>query len=234
MNEFSREIMLIGEQNFNRLKKAKVTIFGVGGVGGYAAEGLARAGVGSITLVDHDVVSITNINRQIIALHSSIGRAKVDVMGERLRDINPAAEVIACKEQYGEQTSQRLLQNGQDYIADAIDMVSAKIHLIERAKALGIPIISCMGAGNKLGTVCFEVADIYETSVCPLAKVMRRELRARGIETLKVVYSKEAPISPLNSAEESERRATPGSMSYVPAMAGLVMAGEIIRDLLGL
>ena len=205
---FEREVLLIGQEKVNRLANAKVLLFGVGGVGGYTAECLARAGIGHITLVDSDKVDITNINRQILALHSTVGKYKVDVCRERILDINPDCEVIT-----------------KQYIADCIDTVAAKIDIICRAKECGTPVISAMGAGGKLDPSAFKAADISKTEYCPLAKVMRRELRKKGINHLKVVYSPESPIPP----EEGRK---PGTISFVPASCGIILAGELINDLL--
>lgn len=235
INEFSRTELLFGEDKLNILKKSRVAIFGVGGVGGYVAEALARSGVGVIDLVDNDVVSLTNINRQIIALHSTIGMPKVEVMAERIRDINPQAVVNVHKCFYTPETSGDFDFSKYDYVVDAIDTVAGKIELVMQAKASETPIICSMGAGNKLDPTAFEVADIYKTSVCPLARVMRYELKKRGVKKLKVVYSKEIPVTPFENeeAEDSSRRSTPGSVAFVPSVAGLVIASEVIKDLVG-
>ena len=235
INEFSRTELLFGEDKLNILKKSRVAIFGVGGVGGYVAEALARSGVGTIDLVDNDVVSLTNINRQIIALHSTIGMPKVEVMAERIRDINPQAVVNVHNCFYTPETSGDFDFSKYDYVVDAIDTVAGKIELVMQAKASETPIICSMGAGNKLDPTAFEVADIYKTSVCPLARVMRYELKKRGVKKLKVVYSKEIPVTPFKNeeAEDSSRRSTPGSVAFVPSVAGLVIASEVIRDLVG-
>ena len=230
----SRTAMLLGEAAIERLANARVAVFGVGGVGGYLAEALARAGVGALDLIDNDTVSVSNINRQIIALRSTVGRLKVEVMAERIRDINPDCRVRALPLFYLPKQADQFDFSQYDYIADAIDTVSAKIDLAVRAHEAGIPIISAMGAGNKLDAAAFEVADLSKTSVCPLARVMRIELRKRGINHMKVVYSKEEPRTPLGGQitnESAPRRATPGSISFVPGAAGLIMAGEIIKDL---
>lgn len=231
-NEFSREVLLIGQEGLERLKNAHVAVFGVGGVGSYTAEALARAGVGTITLVDSDTVNITNINRQIIALHSTIGMAKVDAAKARILDINPECRVNALNCFYtGDETD---LINF-DYIADAIDSVLSKLTLIQKAHQLGVPMISSMGTGNKLDPTKLVVTDLSKTSMCPLAKVMRTELRKRGIVHHKVVYSTEPPITHKEeSGEDESRRKTIGSISFVPSAAGLIMAGEIVRALLGL
>lgn len=223
--QFEREAMLIGDEGVERLRAATVAVFGVGGVGSYTVEALARAGVGRLLLVDNDTVSITNINRQLIALHSTVGQPKVEVAAARVRDINPDCAVETHCMFYTPETADELDLTGVSYIVDAVDTVSAKLELIVRAKALGIPVISCMGAGNKLDATRFEAADIFDTSVCPLARVMRRELRARGITSCKVIYSKEEPTL------SADGRRVPGSLSYVPSVAGLLAAGEVIRDL---
>ena len=235
INEFSRTELLFGEDKLNILKKSRVAIFGVGGVGGYVAEALARSGVGVIVLVDNDVVSLTNINRQIIALHSTIGMPKVKVMAERIRDINPQAVVNVHNCFYTPETSGDFDFSKYDYVVDAIDTVAGKIELVMQAQSAKTPIICSMGAGNKLDPTAFEVADIYKTSVCPLARVMRYELKKRGVKKLKVVYSKEIPVTPFENeeAEDSSRRSTPGSVAFVPSVAGLVIASEVIKDLVG-
>ena len=222
---FSREERLIGKENLEKLNKSKVAVFGIGGVGSFVVEGLARAGIGKFLLVDNDTVDITNINRQIHANITTIGKNKVDVMKERILNINPQAEVDISTEFF--MPGSKLVDNSLDYIVDAIDTVTGKIELVCRANELNIPIISAMGTGNKLDPTKFEVADIYKTSVCPLAKVMRKELRARGIEKLKVVYSKEEPIKP-NDGDYK----TPASISFVPSVAGLIIAGEVIKDII--
>ena len=229
----SRTAMLLGEQAVQKLSQARVAIFGVGGVGGYVAEALARAGVGAIDLIDSDTVSLSNLNRQIIALHSTVGRLKVEVMAERILDINPDCRVRAIPMFYLPEHAQEFDFAAYDYIADAIDTVSAKLDLAVRAHLANTPIIAAMGAGNKLDPSAFQVADLAKTSVCPLARVMRIELRKRGIHHMKVVYSKEEPHTPKGeqSPDVPGRRTTPGSVSFVPGAAGLVMAGEIIKDL---
>ena len=224
-SRFEREELLIGQDDFARLKNARVLLFGVGGVGGYTAECLARAGIGHLTLVDSDKVDITNINRQILALNSTIGKYKVDVCRDRILDINPEAEVITKQLFYLPETKDEIDFTGFDYIADCIDTVSAKIDIICRAVEAGIPVISAMGAAGKLDPTGFVATDISKTSYCPLAKVMRRELRQRGINHLKVVYSPESPIPP----KEGRR---PGTISFVPAAAGITLAGALINDLL--
>ncbi len=228
--KFVRTGLLLGEDGLLRLKMSRVIIFGVGGVGGYVAEALARSGVGHIALVDKDVVSVSNINRQIIATVATVGRAKTDVMAERIHEINPqaAVEVFHCF--YLPETADAFDFSGYDYIVDAVDNVTAKIELVLRAGEAGTPIISSMGTGNKLNAAGFEVADIYETSVDPLARVVRRELKKRGVKSLKVVYSKEEPLKRFVS-EENGRRGTPGSAAFVPGAAGLMIAGEVVKEI---
>lgn len=223
-NAFSRTEILIGSDAMKKLSLARVAVFGVGGVGGYAVEALARSGVGAIDVIDGDTVSLTNINRQIIATHSTVGRYKTDVAAERVKDINPACKVTAHKLFYMPENRGEIDFGRYSYIVDAIDTVTCKLDIIENAKRLRIPVISCMGAGNKLDPTMFEVADVYDTSVCPLAKVMRRELRRRGVDSLKVVYSKEEP------AVSGQR--IPASIAFVPSVAGLLIAGEVIKDLI--
>ena len=228
---FSRTEILLGESAMKKLKNARVAVFGVGGVGGYVVEALARSGVGTLDLIDNDRVSESNINRQIIALHSTVGRAKVDVAAERVKDINPNICVYAHQVFYLPETAEQFDFTQYDYVVDAIDTVSGKLALIERAKEANIPVISSMGAGNKLNPIAFEVADIQKTSVCPLARVMRRELKKRGIEHLKVVYSKEEPLpSPLK--DEESGKPIPGSIAFVPSVVGLILASEVIKDLI--
>lgn len=233
-NQFTRTELLLGSENIKRLKKCKVAVFGIGGVGSYTVEGLARSGIGIFTLFDKDVVDITNINRQIIATNSTIGKPKVEIMRERIIDINPEASVEAHQCFYTKENADEYDLSNYDFIVDAIDTVTSKIELIVRAKKNGVPIISSMGAGNKLDPTKLEVDDIYKTSVCPLARVMRRELKARNIKKLKVVYSKELPIKHNNNVNmESEgKRQVPGSVSFVPSVAGLIIAGEVIKDLI--
>lgn len=229
MDQFSRTSLLIGEDGINKLKRAKVAIFGVGGVGSYTAEALARAGVGHFVLVDKDEICVTNLNRQIHALHSTIGQSKVEVMRARILDINPEAQIEAFQEFYLPENAKKFMSEKYDYVVDAVDTVTAKIDLAVRADALGIPMISAMGAANKLNPFLFEVSDIYKTSVCPLAKVVRKELRNRGVKSLKVVYSKEEPIK-LQETEDGQR--VVGSISFVPSVMGLMIAGEVIKDLI--
>lgn len=232
MNEmFSRTAMLLGEEALKKLENSRVAVFGVGGVGGYCVEALARSGVGSIDIIDNDEVSLSNINRQIIATVDTIGRKKVEVAKERILSINPKANVTAFDLFFLPENADELEFENYDYIVDAIDTVSGKLALIEQAKKLNIPIISSMGAGNKLNPEMFEVADIFETSVCPLARVMRSELKKRGIEKLKVVYSKEKALKPENNGEATAKRQIPGSVAFVPSVAGLIIAGEVIKDI---
>lgn len=230
-NQFARTALLLGNDAMQKLKNSKIAVFGVGGVGGYAVEALARSGIGSLDLFDNDTVAETNINRQIYALYSTVGQYKTEVAAKRIADINPNAKVKCHSIFYMPDNADNYDLSQYDYIIDAIDTVTAKIELISRAKAANVPIISAMGAGNKLDPTAFEVTDIYKTSVCPLAKVMRYELKKRGIKSLKVVYSKEKPIKPLPSDEQSGKRQTPGSTAFVPPTVGLIIAGEIINDL---
>ena len=254
LNAFSRMEILIGKEASARLAGCCVAVFGVGGVGSFVVEGLARANIGRFVLVDDDFICVTNINRQLHATVETVGRPKVEVMRERILAINPSAEVQTCQTFYRAGLVEELVRSGYDYLIDAIDTVSSKLDLVVRAQELGVPVISCMGAGNKLNPAGFMAADVYETTVCPLARVMRRELRKRGVKNLKVVYSREEPLRPANSenSENSEksdcayrrqcpkggeedcgakRRQVPGSISFVPAAAGLIIAGEVVRDL---
>ena len=231
ITQFARTELLLGEAAVEKLQHSRVAVFGVGGVGGYVAEALARAGIGALDLIDNDTVSLSNINRQIIALHSTIGLPKVEAAAQRLHDINPELKIVCHKCFYLPETKEQFDFTQYDYVADAIDTVAGKIALAEQANAVGTPIISAMGAGNKLDATAFKVADISKTAVCPLAKVMRKELRQRGINHLKVVYSEEPPLTPRPSEENSGKRQTPGSVSFVPSVVGLIMAGEIIKDL---
>ncbi|MEN6324968.1 MAG: tRNA threonylcarbamoyladenosine dehydratase, partial [Syntrophomonas sp.] len=240
LNEFSRTELLIGKEALEKLFQSKVAIFGIGGVGTYAVEGLVRAGVGKFVLIDDDCICLTNINRQIHATRKTVGKPKVEVMKERILDINPRAEVVTHQTFYMPEHASDLVKSDYNYIVDAIDTVTAKIDLIVNAKEKNIPIISCMGAGNKLDPTKFEIVDIYDTSVCPLAKVMRKELRKRGVSDLKVVYSQEEPLKPLETEESScrlncicpkgttrtctIRRQIPGSISFVPSVAGMLIA----------
>ena len=230
--EMQRTEMLLGYDGVENLKNSKVAVFGVGGVGGYTAEALARSGVGSIDLYDSDRVSLSNINRQIAALHSTVGKYKADVIKERILDINGCAEVNAYKVFYLPENADDYPLDKYDYVVDAIDTVSAKIEQICRCNKMGVPIISAMGAGNKLDPTAFKVADIYSTKMCPLAKVMRRELKSRDIKSLKVVYSEEKAKKPEIQLYDSENnKPVPGSVSFVPSVAGLIIAGEVIKDL---
>ncbi|MBE5940482.1 MAG: tRNA threonylcarbamoyladenosine dehydratase [Lachnospiraceae bacterium] len=228
---FFRNEIILGADKVANLRHVRVAIFGVGGVGGYAAEAIARAGVGNIVLIDKDEVDVTNINRQIIALSETVGRPKVDVLKERIESINPEANVDAVKCFYLPDTADMFDFSIYDYVLDCVDTVTAKISIIEKAKEAGVPVISAMGAGNKLYPEMFEVADIYKTSVCPLAKVMRKELKKRGIDSLKVVYSKEERVVPeIPEGYDTEEKLI-GSVSFVPGVMGLIMAGQVIRDL---
>lgn len=237
LNQFSRTELLLGKEAMKILSRAHVAVFGVGGVGGYVVEALVRSGISHIDIIDNDTVSLTNINRQIIASHSTIGKAKVDVMKERILDINPDAEVKAFKCFYLPETRNLFDFSEYDYVVDAVDTVTAKIQLILQAKEAVVPIISSMGAGNKLNPTMFEVADISQTSVCPLARVMRQECKKRGIKDVKVVYSREKPVESKlteeekKSAEQKGNGVAPGSCAFVPSVAGLIIASEVIKDL---
>lgn len=233
LEEFSRTGLLIGQEAMECLNGASVAVFGVGGVGGYVVEALARSGVGILHLIDNDTVCLSNINRQIIATHKTVGKYKVDVAKERVLDINPQVQVNTYRTFYLPDTAGQFDFSEYDYVVDAIDTVTGKLELAVQAAKAGVPIISSMGAGNKMDPTAFEVTDISKTSVCPLAKVMRRELKKRGIEHLKVVYSKEKPLTPLMEQSDGERRQTPGSNAFVPSVAGLIVAGEVIKDLIG-
>ncbi len=230
LNQFSRTELLIGKEAIEKLHKGKVAVFGIGGVGTYVVEGLVRAGVGNFILVDNDKISLTNLNRQLIATRKTIGQYKVDVEKDRILEINPDANVETYKDFFMPNNT-TILDKTVDYIVDSVDTVTAKIELAVQAKKLGISIISSMGTGNKLDPTRFEVTDIYKTSVCPLAKVMRKELKARNIENLKVVYSKEEPIK-LNNNIESSSKQVPGSISFVPSVAGMIIASEVVKDIL--
>ncbi len=232
--QFSRTKLLLGEQAMERLFAARVAIFGIGGVGGYTAEALARAGVGTLDLIDSDTVSITNINRQLLATHSTVGMLKVEAARQRLLDINPNLVVNTYPVFYTPETADQFDFTQYDYIVDAIDTVTGKLCLAERAFGVGTPIISCMGAGNKLDGTAFQVADISKTTICPLARVMRKELKKRGIAHMKVVYSTEEALTPVGAEEEAAalgKRQIPGSTPYIPGIAGLILAGEVIKDL---
>lgn len=241
MEQFIRTQMLIGTEAMQRLHNSHVAIFGIGGVGGYVAEALARSGIGNFDLIDMDTVSVSNINRQIIATMSTVGRYKTEVMKERILDINPKAEVMIHNCFFLPENERQFNFYQYDYVVDAVDTVTAKLSIICKAKELHIPVISSMGAGNKMDPTAFQVADISETSVCPLARVMRRELKKRGIDSLKVVYSKEKPIEHMEVITDENngatmalnRRATPGSMAFVPSVAGLILAGEVVKDIIG-
>ena len=229
MEQFSRTELLIGKENLEKLKNSKVAIFGIGGVGSFVLEALTRAGIGNFILVDKDNVDLSNLNRQIIATRKTVGKPKVEVAKERILEINPNAEVEIYKEFFMPET-EGILDSTISYVVDAIDTVTAKIELVKRAQELNIPIISSMGTGNKLDPTKFEVSDIYKTSVCPLAKVMRKELKARKIKKLKVVYSKELPIKVARNEEVIKQ--IPGSISFVSSVAGLIIAGEVIKDII--
>lgn len=227
--QLSRTALLLGDDAVERLSQARVAVFGVGGVGGFAAEALARSGIGALDLIDGDVVSLSNLNRQIIALHSTVGKAKTEVMAQRIQDIDPDIRLTLHTCFFTPENAGDFDFTQYDYIIDAVDMVTAKIQLAVQAQAAGVPMISSMGAGNKLDPSAFEVSDLYKTSVCPLARVMRRELKARGIRKMKVVYSKEEPRKVDGPTENG--RHIPGSIAFVPSAAGLVLAGEVIREL---
>ena len=232
--EFSRTEMILGPEAVKKLEASKVAVFGIGGVGGHAAEALVRSGVGSLTFVDYDRVTLSNLNRQIIALHSTLGMYKVDAMKERALDINPRASIDARRCFFLPETQEEFDFRGYDYVVDAVDNVTAKLLIIRRAREAGVPVISAMGAGNKLRPDLFKVASIEETSVCPLARVMRRELRKLGISGVKVVFSTEQPQKQNSSPKEgADGRSAPGSLAFVPAAAGLILAGEVILDLTG-
>ena len=230
-NFTTRTSLIIGDEGVDKLKNCNVIVFGVGGVGSFAAEAIARAGVGNLTIVDFDDVDITNINRQLPALHSTVGRYKVDVMKERILDINPNINIKAIREVYNKDTSESILSEDYDYVVDAIDMVTSKIHLIETCKNKGIEIISSMGMGNKLDPTKIEVTDIHKTTICPLARVMRKELKDRRIKKLKVVYSTEQPKE-LKKKILNGKKVTPGSVSFVPSVGGLIIASVVVNDLL--
>ena len=249
LNQFSRTQLQFGAEGMEKLYHARVAVFGIGGVGGYTVEALARSGVGELDLIDDDRVCLTNVNRQIFATRKTVGQYKVDVAEERILEINPKAIVHKYKTFYAPQTADQFDFTQYDYVVDAIDTVTGKLELVEQAQKAGVPIISSMGAGNKVDPTAFEVADIYETSVCPLARVMRQELKKRGIEKLKVVYSKEPPLTPIDDMTIScrthcicppgtarkctQRRQVPGSNAFVPAVVGLIIAGEVVKDLSG-
>lgn len=250
LNQFSRTELLFGNEAMEKLKQSRVAIFGIGGVGGYTVEALARSGVGNFDIFDDDKVCLTNINRQIIATRKTVGKYKVEVMRDRILEINPDAMVNMHQTFYTPEVADQYDFSKYSYIVDAIDTVTGKIELVLRAKQVNVPIISCMGAGNKLDPTKFEVTDIYKTSVCPLAKVMRKELRTRGVDSLKVVYSKELPRKPMEDMSIScrshcicpkdvqrkctDKRQIPGSNAFVPSVAGLIIAGEVIKDITGI
>lgn len=247
LTQFSRTELLLGKEAMDKLKNSRVAVFGIGGVGGYVCEALVRSGIGAFDLIDDDKVCLTNLNRQIIATRKTVGKYKVDVMKERMLEINPDVNVRIHKCFFLPENADEFPFEEYDYVVDAVDTVTAKLEIIMRAKECNVPVISCMGAGNKLDPTQFEVADIYKTSVCPLARVMRRELKKRGVKKLKVVYSKEQPIRPIEDMSIScrshcvcppgtvhkctERRDIPGSIAFVPSVAGLILAGEVIKDL---
>ena len=249
LNQFSRTQLLLGQEGMEKLFQARVAVFGIGGVGGYTVEALARSGVGTLDLIDDDKVCLTNLNRQIFATRKTVGQYKVDVAQQRILEINPKAVVHTYKTFYAPQTAEQFDFTQYDYVVDAIDTVTGKLELVEQAEKAGVPIISSMGAGNKMDPTAFEVADIYETSVCPLARVMRKELKKRGIKKLKVVYSKEPPMTPIEDMAIScrtncicppgtarkctQRRQVPGSNAFVPSVVGLIIAGEVVKDLTG-
>ena len=249
LNQFSRTQLLLGPEGMEKLFQARVAVFGIGGVGGYTVEALARSGVGTLDLIDDDRICLTNLNRQIFATHKTVGQYKVDIAQQRILEINPKAVVHTYKTFYAPQTAELFDFTQYDYVVDAIDTVTGKLELVEQAEKAGVPIISSMGAGNKMDPTAFEVADIYETSVCPLARVMRKELKKRGIKKLKVVYSKEPPMTPIDDMAIScrtncicppgtarkctQRRQVPGSNAFVPSVVGLIIAGEVVKDLTG-
>lgn len=237
-DQYSRTRLLLGEDGLSKLRNARVALFGLGGVGGYTAEALARAGIGSIDLIDDDAINETNLNRQLLALHSTVGLSKVSAAAARIADIDPTIRIQTHQTFYLPETAHQFDFSQYDYVIDAIDTVTGKLQLIAQAKAAGVPVISCMGTGNKLDPTGFRVADISKTSGCALARIMRKECGKRGLKNIKVVYSKELPVDQQTDGadiesqrEGSSRRSTPGSVSFVPAVAGLIMAGEVIKDL---
>ena len=233
-SQFSRTELLLGSDAMERLYKARIAVFGIGGVGGYAVEALARSGIGTLDLFDHDTVSLTNLNRQIIATHATVGMPKVEAARQRILSINPCAIVNAHQVFYTPDTADQFDFSRYDYVIDAIDTVTGKLCIIQNAVAAGVPVISCMGTGNKLDASALQVTDISKTTFCPLARIMRKELRKRGIEHLKVVYSTEEALTPVGAEEEAAalgKRTIPGSTAFVPGAAGLILAGEVIRDL---
>lgn len=238
MEPFSRTALLLGDKGMEKLKNARVAVFGLGGVGGYVVEALARSGIGALELVDHDTISLTNINRQILATHSSVGKSKAQAARERVLDINPACQVHARELFFGPDTAGEFDLSGCSYVVDAIDTVTGKLALVSAAQAAGVPIISCMGTGNKLDPSKFQIADISKTTVCPLARIMRKECAKRGIRHLKVLFSTEDPVpsdpTALSDEELPEgRRSLPGSVAFVPSVAGLMIAGQVIKDIIG-
>ncbi len=237
LDQFSRTRLLLGQAGMDQLAAARVAVFGLGGVGGHTAEALARSGIGALDLIDNDVITLTNLNRQLLATHSTLGMPKVEAARIRVLDINPALVVATHQTFYGPETASQFDFTQYDYIVDAIDTMTGKLALVERAQQTGTPIISAMGAGNKLNPTTFEVADIYQTTMCPLARIFRKELRKRGIRGLKVVYSQEPPMTPVGNEEPpapgSSRHQTPGSTAFVPPVAGLILAGEVVRALSG-
>lgn len=236
LNQFSRSELLIGSDGINKLKSSRVAVFGIGGVGGYAAEALVRNGIGELDIIDKDTVSLTNINRQIIATNDTIGEYKVDAAAKRFLSINPNLKLNSYKTFFTPETSDEFDFKNYDYVVDAIDTVTGKIELVMKSYESNVPIISSMGTGNKLNPEMLEVDDIYKTSMCPLARVMRSELKKRGIKKLKVVYSKEKPLVPVGETgeEAANGKQIPGSMSFVPPVAGLIIAGEVVKDLCGI
>ncbi|MDO5345366.1 MAG: tRNA threonylcarbamoyladenosine dehydratase [Lachnospiraceae bacterium] len=248
LNQFSRTQLLLGKEAMEKLQKSRVAVFGIGGVGGYVCEALVRSGVGAFDLIDDDKVCLTNLNRQIIATRKTVGKYKAEVMKERMQEINPDVDVTVHKCFFLPENAQDFPFEKYDYVVDAVDTVTAKLEIVMQAKQKQVPVISCMGAGNKLDASAFRVADIYKTKMCPLAKVMRRELKKRGVKKLKVVYSEEKPIRPLEDMSIScrthcicppgakhkctERRDIPGSVAFVPSVAGLIIAGEVVKDLI--
>ena len=247
-NQFSRSELLIGKEGIEKLHKSRVAIFGIGGVGGYTVDALVRSGVEQIDLIDDDKVCLTNLNRQLIATRKTVGKDKVDIMRERILEINPKVTVNVYKTFFLPENADTFPFEEYDYVVDAVDTVTAKISLVMKCQEMNIPIISCMGAGNKMDASAFKVADIYKTKVCPLAKVMRRELKKRGVKKLKVVYSEEKPMTPIEDENDNwknhcicppgvqrtclQRRSVPGSMAFVPAVAGLIIAGEVVKDII--
>lgn len=235
MDPYSRTAFLLGEEGMQKLKGATVAVFGLGGVGGYVVEGLARCGIGGLVLIDHDTISITNINRQILATRKTVGMDKAEAARQRVLEIDPEIQVTARKEFFSPDTAENFDFSQYDYVVDAIDTVTGKLALVKAARDAGVPIISCMGTGNKLDPTKFQIADITKTSVCPLARIIRKECAKRGIRHLKVLFSTEDPISPIATSEEElpeGRRALPGSVSFVPSVAGLMIAGEVVKDLI--